>query len=160
MHDDDVLYLTEEGAQRIEAELQQLSTVRRQEVAERIRESKQHGEFGDDNSEFEDAKQEQAYVETRIAEIRQILAVATVVKPEDVPTDVVGVGSVVTVQDLDRGEAFDLKLVGPLEVDPDNDQISYQSPVGDALYGCKVGDTIEVEVPVGKARYQVQSIRR
>lgn len=160
MQEEDALFLTEEGYHKIEADLHEMSTVRRHEVAERIRDSREHGEFGDDNSEFEDAKFDQAMLEARIQELRQILAIATVIRPEDIPTNVVGVGSIVTVKDLDHNDSFDLILVGPMEADPDNDKISHQSPVGEALYGSKVGDTVEVEVPAGKVRYQVKKIRK
>lgn len=160
MQDEEAIYLTEEGLRKIEAELHQLSTVRRSEVSERIRNSREHGEFADDNSEFEEAKFDQAIVEGRIQDLRNILSVATVVRPEDIPTDRVGIGSVVTVKDMGRKSTFDLTLVGSLEADPDNDRISNASPIGEALFGCRIGEVVEVEVPAGKAKYKIEKIRK
>ncbi|MEI6512953.1 MAG: transcription elongation factor GreA [bacterium] len=160
MNDEETILLTEVGYRKLEAELHELSTVRRPEVAEQIRNSKEHGEFSDDNSEFENAKLDQAMVEGRINELRQMLALATIVHPDAIPTDYVGIGSIVTVKDIDNNTSFDLVVVGLLEADPDNDRISHQAPVGEALFGREVGEIVEVVVPAGKLNYQIEAIRK
>ena len=153
------LKLTSAGVKRIEDELRQLQTVRRQEVAENIRQAKGQGDVAE-NPEYEDAKTEQAFLEGRIAELKNILVSAVVIEDSEVPTDEVGVGSVVTVRDLDSGDEWQFTVVGSFEADPDEDRISYQSPIGDALFGQKVGDRVEISVPAGTLRYEIVSIRR
>lgn len=153
------LKLTSAGVKRIEDELRQLQTVRRQEVAENIRQAKGQGDVAE-NPEYEDAKTEQAFLEGRIAELKNILVSAVVIEDSEVPTDEVGVGSVVTVRDLDSGDEWEFTVVGSFEADPDEDRISYQSPIGDALFGQKVGDRVEISVPAGTLRYEIVSIRR
>lgn len=149
--------LTAQGLKKIEDELDQLRTVHRKRVADRIRESKQFGELSD-NSEFEDAKNEQAFVEGRIEELRQILASAKVVESEDVLTDEVGIGSIVEVKDLETGDIWKFTIVGTFEADPSEDRISNESPVGQALMGKRVGDVAVIDIPAGKARYEIVSI--
>jgi len=149
--------LTARGLKKIEDELDQLRTVHRKRVADRIRESKQFGELSD-NSEFEDAKNEQAFVEGRIEELRQILASARVVENEDVLTDQVGIGSVVEVKDLETGDIWKFTIVGTFEADPSEDRISNESPVGQALMGKRVGEVAVIDIPAGKARYEIVSI--
>lgn len=151
--------LTARGLKKIEDELEQLRTVHRKRVADRIRESKQFGEFTD-NSEFEDAKNEQAFVEGRIEELRQILASARVIDSEDVLTDSVGIGCVVRVKDLENSDEWEWTIVGTVEADPAENRISNESPVGQALMGLKVGDIAEVEIPAGRARYEIVAIRK
>ena len=153
------IILTSEGLRRIEEELEHLRTVHRREVAERIRESKQFGEFSE-NSEYEDAKTEQAFVEGRIMELKLILQNARVIQKEEVPTKLVGVGSKVRVKDLETEDEWVYTIVGSVEADPSEDRISNESPVGEALLEKKVGDEIDVEVPAGTARYQIMKISR
>jgi transcription elongation factor GreA len=151
--------LTPAGLQRIEDELRQLQTVRRQEVAENIRQAKDLGDVAE-NPEYETAKMEQAFLEGRISELKAILKTATVVEPEDVTTDAVGIGTIVKVKDLDAGEDWEFSMVGSYEADPEEDRISNESPIGEALQGAKIGDVIEVKVPVGTIRYEILSIRK
>jgi len=151
--------LTARGLKKIEDELDQLRTVHRKRVADRIRESKQFGEITD-NSEFEDAKNEQAFVEGRIEELRQILASARVIEIDEVPTDEVGIGCVVRVRDLENLDEWEWTIVGTFEADPAEDRISNESPVGQALIGKKVGDVAMVEIPAGRARYEIVGIRK
>jgi len=151
--------LTARGLKKIEDELDQLRTVHRKRVADRIRESMQFGELTD-NSEFEDAKNDQAFVEGRIDELRQILAAARVIEDEDVLTDSVGVGSIVRVKDLETADDWEWTIVGTFEANPSEDKISNESPVGKALLGKKMGDTAVVEIPAGVARYEVVGIRK
>lgn len=153
------IILTARGLKRIEEELDQLRTVHRKRVADRIRDSKQFGEITD-NSEFEDAKNEQAFVEGRIEELRQILASARVIEAEDVLTDEVSIGCVVRVKDLETLDEWEWAIVGTFEADPAEDRISNESPVGQALIGKKIGEIATVEVPAGRSRYEIVAIRK
>ena len=153
------LVLTAAGLQRIENELRELQTVRRQEVAEHIRQAKDLGDMSE-NPEYEDAKTEQAFLEGRISELKAILKSAVVVNEADVPTDQVGIGSVVKVRDLESNDEWEYTLVGSFEADPDEDRISNESPIGEALFGHKVGDVVQIKVPVGSVRYEIVAIRR
>ncbi|MBI3911759.1 MAG: transcription elongation factor GreA [Armatimonadetes bacterium] len=153
------IILTASGYRRIEKELNELLTVRRSRVAGDIRAAKSFGDVAE-NPEYESAKAEQAFLEGRILELKSILNSARIIDDRDAPTDVVGVGSVVRVRDLEHRDEWDYTIVGSVEADPEADRISNESPIGQALLGRRVGDTVEVSVPVGKARYQIVSIRR
>lgn len=153
------IILTASGLKRIEDELEHFRTVHRREVAERIRESKQFGEFSE-NSEYEDAKTEQAFVEGRILELKHILQNARVIEENEIPTHQVGVGSKVKVRDLESKDEWEYTIVGSVEADPSEDRISNESPVGDALLNKKVGDVVEVEIPAGTAKYKIVKIRK
>src|SRR5262249_45736707 len=126
--------LTPEGLQRLKDELEQLSTSRRREVAERIKEAR---EFGDitENAEYDDAKNEQAMVESRIATLQEKLRLATVIQTEDLSTDVVQIGSVVHVKDEKTGKSVKYTIVGSAEARPEEHKLSNESPVGRALIG-------------------------
>lgn len=151
--------LTTEGFKKLEDELNRLRKVHRKRVADRIRESMHFGEAGE-NPEFEDAKNEQAFIEGRIEELKRILAVAKVIEDEDVATDRVGVGSIVRVRDLETNDEWEWTIVGTLEADPSENRISNESPVGKALLNSKVGDIAEVEIPAGTARFEILEIRK
>jgi transcription elongation factor GreA len=151
------LILTATGLRRIEAELQQLQTVRRHEVANHIRDAKAFGDIAE-NPEYESAKNEQAFVEGRILELKNILNIATVVDDTQAPTDEVGIGSVVTVRDLETDEEWDYTIVGSVEADPDEDRISNESPIGQALLGHKAGEIVEITIPAGAVRYEIVRI--
>ena len=153
------LILTRTGFKRIEAELEQLTTVRRHEVADHIRDAKGFGAI-EENAEYEAAKNEQAFVEGRILELKNILNAARIIEDAHAPTDEVGIGSVVTVKDLEMDEEWDYTIVGSFEVDTDQDRISNESPTGEALMGHKVGDVVDVKVPAGVVRYEIMAIRR
>jgi transcription elongation factor GreA len=155
-HTEEVV-LTPSGRRRIESELERLVTVERHDVAERIRDAKTFGDLSE-NAEYEAAKTAQAFVEGRILDLKWILANARTLNEDDVPTDRVGLGSLVTVRDLDYDDEWTLTLVSPFEADPDKDRISDQSPVGQALRGHAVGDTIDVKTPGGITRYQIVQI--
>jgi transcription elongation factor GreA len=159
MQTDNEILLTASGLKKIEHELEELRSVHRKRVADRIRDSKQFGEFAE-NSEYEDAKTEQAFVEGRIEELKQVLMHASVIDESDVMTDVVGVGSIVKVRDMENNDEWEFTIVGSIEADPAVDKISNESPVGESLMGRKVGDISEVEIPAGLARYQIVSIRK
>jgi transcription elongation factor GreA len=159
MQTDKEIILTANGLKKIEQELEQLRTVHRKRVADRIRDSKQFGEFSE-NSEYEDAKIEQAFVEGRIEELKKILMHAHVIEEDEVMTDRVGVGSIVKVRDLETSDEWEYTIVGSIEANPSEDKISNESPVGEALLGCAVGDQVQVEIPAGVARYQIIGIRK
>lgn len=159
MQTDKELILTAGGLKKIEDELELLKTVHRKRVADRIRDSKQFGEFSE-NSEYEDAKIEQAFVEGRIEELKSILTHAHVIKDDEVQTDVVGAGSIVKVRDLENSDEWEYTIVGSVEANPAEDKISYESPVGEALMDRRVGDIVEVEIPAGIARYEIVGIRK
>lgn len=159
MCDEETVWLTPSGYARLEKELEQLRTAERRDVAERIRDSQQSGEFAE-NIEYEDAKAEQARVEARIRDLRRLLQRAEVLKPEDVPTDHVGMGSVVTLKDLATGEEWTITIVGSVEADPEANLISNESPLGKALIGQKPGARVTINVPAGKLKYRIERITR
>ncbi len=152
--------LTPEGYKSLHEELDRLTLEKRPDIAERLRESKQHGEFSEDNSELDEVKFEQALVEGRIAELKGIFAGAQVLDPKIIPTDTVGIGSYVKVKDVDRPAEFEVRVVASVEADPDKDLISNESPMGVALLGRKADEVVEFEAPAGKIRYKVLKIRR
>ena len=143
----------------METELEQLKTVKRREVASRI---KQAIEFGDisENSEYEDAKNEQAFVEGRILTLEKMLRRARVIDEADIVTDVVSVGSKVLLKDLEEGEELEFTIVGTAEADPGARKISIESPVGRAILGQSTGQVVEVKVPAGNLQYQILDICR
>ncbi len=151
--------LTLEGLNKLEKELEHLKTVRRREVAERI---KQALEFGDisENSEYEDAKNEQGFIEGRILAIEKMLRNARVIDEQDVTLDQVSVGSKVSLFDLETGDQVEYTIVGSTEADPAHFKISNESPVGKALMGRKSGEEVEVSAPVGTLRYRVTAISK
>ena len=159
MSKDKEVVLTVDGLNKLEKELEYLKTVRRREVAERI---KQAIEFGDitDNSEYEDAKNEQGFIEGRILTIEKMLRNARVLSESDVQTDQVGLGSQVVLKDLESGEKVKYTIVGSAEADPAAYKISNESPVGRALIGKKAGEEVEINVPAGIMRYRIEKINK
>jgi transcription elongation factor GreA len=152
--------LTPEGYTALQHELEHLTTVKRPEIAERIRESLQHGEFSEDNSELDEVKFEQAMVENRIAELKTIFGNAHILEDALIPTDHVGIGSRVTVNDPEFDDSFEVRVVTSVEADPSRDLISNESPMGTALLGHSPGETVEFETPDGKKKFKVVSIAR
>jgi len=142
--------LTPEGLQTLKQELEHLQTDKRREVAERIKEAREFGDISE-NSEYDDAKNEQAMLEQRIAQLEERLRSATVIDAKDLDTDVVRVGSLVDVQDVDSGKKQKFTIVGVTEARPP-ERLSNESPVGKALLGHKKGDTVEVALPNGRKR--------
>ncbi len=153
------ILLSLNALKKIEVELERLKTVDRRRVAERIRDAKGFGEFSE-NSEYEDAKNEQAFIEGRIDELSAVLRHAAIIDEAGIPIDHVGVGSIVRVRDLATHDEWEYKVVGSFEADPSEDCISNESPVGQALLDGKVGDIVEVKVPAGVARYEIVDIRK
>ncbi len=153
------IVLSPEGLKKLESELEYLKSVRRREVAERIKQARQFGDL-DENSEYDDAKNEQAFVEGRIAELENVLRFARVLNRETIDPERVGLGSRITLRDLESGEEFTYTIVSSAEADPAEGRISDQSPVGKAVLGQKVGSTVEVAAPIGHFCYQIVDIGR
>ena len=151
------LVVTPEGYNKLLAELEQLKTVQRKHVANRIREAKQFGDL-EGNAEYEEAKSEQAYVEGRILELQRLLQNASVADPREGPADEVRLGSLVKLKDK-AGKKIEYQIVGPVEADPGNHRISYQSPVGQALVGRAKGHKVTVTTPAGTVSYTIVSIK-
>ena len=154
------ILLTPKGYQALQVELEHLTSVKRPEIADRIRESQQHGEFSEDNSELDEVKFEQAMVENRIAELKGIFGNAHVLEEDQIPVDRVGIGSLVTVNDLQFDDQFEIRVVSSIESDPTRDLISNESPMGTALYGHSAGEDITFEAPEGKKKYKIIKITR
>ena len=154
------ILLTQRGYDLLKKELEQLTSVKRPEIADRIRESQQHGEFSEDNSELDEVKFEQAMVENRIAELKTIFGNAHVIDESTIGTDVVGVGTLVAVRDSTYDDEFEIRLVSSIEADPANDLISIESPMGTALLGHAADEDVVFEAPEGKKRYKIVSIRK
>ena len=154
------LYLTPEGFKALHDELDHLTVVKRPEIAERIRESLQHGEFSEDNSELDEVKFEQAMVENRIAELKTIFGTAQMLDKTTIPVDYVGIGSVVKIEDRDFPDEFEVRIVASIEADPSRDLVSMESPLGSALMGRKQGDYVEFYAPEGKKNYTILDISR
>jgi len=155
-----ILWLTPEGYRALQQELEHLTLVKRPEIADRIRESLQHGEFSEDNSELDEVKFEQAMVETRISELKAIFGNAQVLNPETLSTEKVGTGCFVKVKDLAFDDEFEVRIVSSIEADPDKDLISNESPMGLALFGHAPGDIAEFVAPEGVKKYQIIEIRK
>jgi transcription elongation factor GreA len=149
--------LTQAGLQKLEGELGYLKTVRRREIAERIKFARQFGDINE-NSEYEDAKNEQAFVEGRILTLEKILRNARLVEECDYDVTQVCIGSRVRLRNPESGEEVEYVLVGSTEADPGKNRISNESPVGKALLNSRVGDIVEVKVPVGILKYEIVSI--
>ena len=149
--------LTVEGLKKLEDELELLKTQKRREVAERI---KQAIEFGDisENSEYEDAKNEQAFIEGRIITLEKMLRNARIIDELE-GSDVVAIGAKVRLKDVDFGEEEEYFIVGSAEADPGTNKISNESPVGKALLGQSKGSVVEVNVPAGILHYQILDIK-
>ena len=151
--------LTADGLKKLEEELTYYKSVRRIEVSERIKTAIEYGDISE-NSEYDEAKNDQAFTEGRILQLENMLKNAVVVDESELPNDVVSVGSIVKVKDYDFDEEVEYSIVGSAEADPMNFKISNESPVGSALIGKKVGDVVEVAVPSGINKFEVLGIRR
>jgi len=149
--------LTEEGYAKLQDEIEYLTTTKRREVADRIKTAREFGDISE-NSEYDDAKNEQAHVESRILQIEHQLRNARIVDTHDVATDVVGIGTKVTVRTTADKKTKSFALVGSAEADPVNDRLSNESPIGKALMGRKKGDKVTVATPRGQVEYQVVKI--
>lgn len=151
--------MTYEGVKKLEEELEYLKTTKRKEITERIKVALGYGDLSE-NSEYDEAKNDQAFVEGRIMQLENMLKNATVVDETDVSTEVVSVGSIVKVKDYDFDEEVEFSIVGSAEADPMQNRISNESPVGMGLVGKKVGTIVEISVPDGVSKYEILEIRR
>jgi transcription elongation factor GreA len=143
--------LTPEGLQKLKDELSHLQNDRRREVAERIKDAREFGDISE-NAEYDDAKNEQAMLEAKIAQLEERIRAATIVNPDDLSNDVVQIGSVVHVKDEKTGKSQKFTIVGSAEANPAENKLSNESPVGRALLGHKRNETVSVQVPKGPAR--------
>ena len=151
--------MTYEGVKKLEDELEFLKSVKRKEITEKIKVALGYGDLSE-NSEYDEAKNEQAFTEGRIIQLENMLKNAVVVDESEIPKDKVSVGSIVKVMDYEFDEEVEYTIVGSAEADPMNFKISNESPVGSALIGKKVGDVVEVAVPSGMSKFEVLEIRR
>jgi len=152
------IVLTREGLTKLENELDDLKTIHRKEVNDRIRQAKEFGDLSE-NAEYEDAKQEQAFIEGRILKLEGMIRNARIIDESEYASDEVHFGAIVKVKDLKSGEAREFSIVGSAEADPVNQRISNESPLGRALIGHKKGETVDVATPRGIVKYKIESIK-
>lgn len=158
MPDKEVI-LSAEGLRKLEDKLEYLRTVRRHEVAERIRKARQFGDITE-NSEYEDAKNEQAFIEGEILQLEKVLRNAKLVDDVSVDPHVAGLWSKVKLQDQETKEVFEYTIVGSTESDPGQNRISDESPVGRAIVGQRAGSKIQVQAPAGTLKYKILEVGR
>lgn len=151
------IQISRKGYEELKKELEQRKTVIRQEISERIKQAITFGDLSE-NSEYDAAKQEQAFNESRIAELEAILSKAEVIDEDSVDTDKVNIGCKVELKNLSSGKVVSYYIVGPAESNPDEGKISSTSPVGRGLIGHKVNEIVEIQVPKGTVRYKILKI--
>jgi transcription elongation factor GreA len=150
--------LTPEGYKKLQAEIEYLSNEKRREVADRIRIAREFGDIAE-NAEYDDAKNEQALLEHRIATLEERLRDAKVINKKDVAKDVVSVGSKVKLRDVTAKQTVEYHIVGSAEANPAQNKLSNESPVGKAIIGPKKGETVEVSAPRGSMKYKILEIK-
>ncbi|RKQ85612.1 transcription elongation factor GreA [Brockia lithotrophica] len=155
---DKEFFLTPEGYRKLEEELEFLKNVKRKEIAEKIKIAISYGDLSE-NSEYEEAKNEQAFIEGRILELEKMLRNARIIENGG-DFNVIHVGSTVLVRDLEFDEVLEFTIVGSAEADPSEHRISNESPVGRALLGRRPGEIVEVSAPAGVIRYEILEIKR
>jgi len=151
--------LTEEGFEKLEEELNHLVNVKRREIAKRIKVAREFGDISE-NSEYDDAKNEQAFIEGRIKEIENMLRNARVVKEDEINDRTVNIGTTVRLKEKESGEEFNYTIVGSAESDPLKNKISNESPIGKSIIGHTIGDIVKVEIPSGIANYEILAIKK
>jgi transcription elongation factor GreA len=152
------IILTPEGHEKLKEEIEHLSTIKRREVAERIKQAREFGDIAE-NSEYDDAKNEQAMLEHRIATLEDRLKSSRVVNRKEIPTGVVAVGTKVKLRDVDAKETIEYHIVGSAEANPAEYKLSNESPVGKAIIGKKKGETVEVSAPRGSLKFKIMDIK-
>ncbi len=157
MNDKEIV-LTAEGLTKLHTELDELKSVHRREVNDRIRAAKEYGDLSE-NAEYEDAKQEQAFIEGRILKLEGMIRNARLIDESEYAADEVHLGATVKVRDVKNNGAYEFNIVGSAEADPANQRISNESPLGRALIGHKKGETVDVATPRGVVKYKIESIR-
>jgi transcription elongation factor GreA len=150
--------LTPEGHEKLKQEIEYLSTTKRREVADRIRTARDFGDITE-NAEYDDAKNEQAMLEHKIAQLEDRLAHARVIESGEVDTSVVSVGARVRLRDVDANQTVEYTIVGSAEANPAEQKLSNESPVGRAIIGKKKGETVEVSAPRGSLKYKILDIK-
>jgi transcription elongation factor GreA len=153
------IVLTSDGLKKLEDELDELKTVHRREVNERIRQAKEFGDISE-NAEYEDAKQEQAFVEGRVLKLESMIRNARVIDASDYVANEVHLGATIKVKDVASGTTREFVIVGSAEADPKNNRLSNESPVGRAVMGRKQGETVDVITPRGPMKYKIESINK
>ncbi len=153
------VFLTEEGLKKLEIELDDLKAVKRKEVADRIKTALGFGDISE-NSEYDEAKMEQAQLEERILRIENMVRNASIIDEDGISTDKVSLGSKVTVKEIENDYDMEFTVVGSAETNPYEGRISNESPVGSALLGRKTGDIVEVQVPDGLTKYEILTITK
>lgn len=151
--------LTADGLKKLEEELEYLKSVKRREVAERIKVAIGYGDISE-NSEYEDAKNEQAFIEGRIITLEKMLRNARIINDDEIDTDVVSIGSKVSLEDVEFGDTVEYTIVGTAESDPSANKISNESPVGKAILGKQQGAVVDVNVPAGVIQYKIIDIKK
>ena len=150
--------MTKEGYEKLKKELEYLRTDKRREVAERIRIAREFGDIAE-NSEYDDAKNDQALLEHKIAQFEERLLSARVIEKKDIAKDVVSVGSKVRLRDMDANKTFEYQIVGSAEANPAESKLSNESPVGKAIIGHKKGEVVEVTAPRGALKFKILDIK-
>jgi transcription elongation factor GreA len=150
--------LTAEGHDKLREEIEYLSTVKRREVAERIKQAREFGDIAE-NSEYDDAKNEQAMLEHRISMLEERLKGARIVAKNDAPKGVVAVGTKVRLRDMDAKQTIEYHIVGSAEANPAEHKLSNESPVGKAIMGKKKGEIVEVAAPRGSLKYKIMEVK-
>ncbi len=153
------IVVTESSFKKLKEELDFLKNVKRKEAAENVGIARSFGDLSE-NSEYDEAKNEQAKIEAQIADLEETIATARVISDHEIQTDAVSVGVSVLIYDVEFDEEIEYTLVSSREVDPLHNKISDQSPIGKALIGAKVGDTVTVEVPDGTAKFEIRKIEK
>ena len=153
------IMLTDEGLNKLEQELEMLKTHKRQEVAEKIKVARGFGDLSE-NAEYDAAKEEQAQIEARIVQLENMLKNAKIIDQDEIDLTKVSIGTKVTVFDVEFEEELEYSIVGSTEADPDLNKISDESPVGRALIGRNIGDTVDVETPGGTIQMKILSINK
>jgi transcription elongation factor GreA len=150
--------LTKEGYQRLKDEIEFLQTERRREIAERIKTAREFGDIAE-NAEYDDAKNEQAMLEARIAKLEERLSAARVIEKREISKDVVSIGAKVRLRDVGAKQTVEYHIVGSAEANPAEHKLSNESPVGQAIMGKKKGETVEVKTPRGSLKYKILEIK-
>ena len=150
--------LTAEGYEKLKQEIEFLQNDKRREVADRIRIARDFGDIAE-NAEYDDAKNEQAMLEARIAKLEEQLSAARVIEADEITSDVVSVGSTVRLRDVDAKQTVEYRIVGSAEANPAQLKLSNESPVGKAILGKKKGEIVEVAAPRGSLKYKIMDIK-
>lgn len=154
----DEIILTESSVQKLQQDLEHMKTVKRAEMAEALRKARAYGDLSE-NFEYHAARRDQGILNGKIADLEKTLELAKVVPDAVTVSNEIGLGAIVMVRDLETGDEWEYFLVDAHQADPVNDRISVQSPVGQELVGLKAGDSVEIRIPDGTARYEILNIR-